>query len=146
MTEVFEYQTGAFPGSGGLTLTYQSWRPRDRSPHAVVIAVHGLGDHSGLYAPGVEHLVPRGYAWYGFDLRGHGRSPGPRGHIQSWAEYREDLRAFLGLIGEMEPGRTRFLLGNSLGGLIVLDYALHYPESLDGVVAIGAPLGRIGVP
>jgi alpha-beta hydrolase superfamily lysophospholipase len=38
------------------------------------------------------------------------------------------------------------LLGNSLGGLVVLDYAGRRPDGLRGVVAIAPPLGRIGTP
>ena len=50
------------------------------------------------------------------------------------------------LVRQEESGRPLFLLGNSLGGLIVLEYALHYPEGLRGVIAASPPLGRLGVP
>jgi alpha-beta hydrolase superfamily lysophospholipase len=45
-----------------------------------------------------------------------------------------------------EPALPVFLMGNSLGGIIGLDYALHYPEGLRGVIAVAAPLGTLGVP
>jgi alpha-beta hydrolase superfamily lysophospholipase len=94
---------GPFSGFGGLPLYYQSWRP-EGDPRAVLIIVHGFGEHSGRYMNVVNHLVPRGYAIYALDHRGHGRSPGPRGHINSWEEFREDVRAFVRKVAETEPG------------------------------------------
>jgi alpha-beta hydrolase superfamily lysophospholipase len=38
------------------------------------------------------------------------------------------------------------VLGNSLGGLVVLEYALHHPDGLAGVIAAAPPLGELGVP
>jgi alpha-beta hydrolase superfamily lysophospholipase len=80
-------------------------------------------------------------------MRGNGRSPGQRAYLRSWREYREDLHAFLQRLRAWEPAELPlFLLGNSLGGLVVLDYALHYSESLAGVIAAAPALGKVGVP
>jgi alpha-beta hydrolase superfamily lysophospholipase len=130
------HSEGTFSGDSDLELYYQRWRPT-APPRAIVAFIHGIGGHSGqsTYTHLINHLGQRGYALYGMDLRGHGRSPGPRGHINQWAEYRADARAFLGLIQNAEPGRSVFLLGQSLGGLIVLEYAVRYPEGLRGVIA-----------
>ncbi|HYO58186.1 lysophospholipase [Archangium sp.] len=133
-----------FEGAGGLRLFGQRWRP-EGEPHAVLAIVHGFGEHSGRYQNVVGHLVPKGHAVYGFDLRGHGRSPGQRGHIGSWSEYREDVRAFLRWVSARESGRPVFLFGHSMGGLIVLDYALRHPEGLSGIIASGTPLNPGGV-
>jgi alpha-beta hydrolase superfamily lysophospholipase len=137
--------TGHFDGAGGVRLFRQCWRP-ERPPRAVVANLHGLGDHSGLYPTLVGHLLSQGIAVHAPDLRGNGRSPGQRAYIGSWDEFREDLRSFLDEVRREEPEVPLFLLGNSLGGLIVLDYALHYPEGLCGVIAASPPLGRLGVP
>jgi alpha-beta hydrolase superfamily lysophospholipase len=85
-------------------------------------------------------------AVHAFDLRGNGQSSGSRGHVDRWEDYREDLRRFLSFVDQDEPGRPRFLIGNSLGGLIVLDYALETPGTLRGVIAVGTPLGQLSVP
>ena len=47
----------------------------------------------------------------GYDLRGHGRSEGKRGHINSWDEYRDDLRIFINLAKQIKPDRPMFILG-----------------------------------
>lgn len=135
---------GTFKGAGGLSLYYQSWHPQDRS-RAVVAIVHGLGAHSGLFLPAVEYLVSLGYAVYAFDLRGHGHSPGQRGHINRWTEFREDLSAFLQQIWTQEPNCPCFVWGHSLGGAIVLDYALRSPQGLRGAIVTAPALGKVGV-
>jgi alpha-beta hydrolase superfamily lysophospholipase len=136
---------GAFAGCHGLSLFRRTWRPPG-PPRALLINLHGLGDHSALYGALVDRAVASGLAVHAFDLRGNGRSPGRRGHVDAWSDYREDLHCFVELVRREEPGRPIFLLGNSLGGLIVLDYALHYPGGLRGVIAAAAPLGRLSVP
>jgi alpha-beta hydrolase superfamily lysophospholipase len=123
-----------FQGADGLDLYCQYWRPEGET-RAVLAIVHGFGEHSGRYANVVSHLVPRGFAIYGFDLRGHGRSAGERGHINAWGEYREDVRAFLEFVRHEKPDRQRFLMGHSLGGLIVLEFVLHGAEGLRGLIA-----------
>jgi len=139
-----DHLEGTFQGFGGLELYYQRWRP-EGEPKAVLAIVHGFGEHSGRYDNVVNWLVPKGYAIYAFDLRGHGRSPGQRSYINRWAEYREDVRAFLTFVQEQEPGRPLFLMGHSMGGLIVLEYTLHYPEGLQGVIGSGPALAQTGV-
>ena len=134
-----------FRAPDGAELLRRAWRPAD-PPHAVLVNVHGLGDHSGLYPALADYFPPRGWALHALDLRGNGRSPGRRGHIPRWADYRADLGRFLDLVRAEEAGRPLFLLGHSLGGLVVLDYALAHPEGLRGVIAVAPPVGRVGTP
>jgi alpha-beta hydrolase superfamily lysophospholipase len=136
---------GHFTGAGGTRLFRRVWRPAGPA-RAALINLHGLGDHSGLYPALVEYLTDRGIAVHAPDLRGNGRSPGQRGFVRRWEDFREDLRAFVARVRAEEPGLPLFLLGNSLGGLIVLDYAIHHPDGLRGVIAAAPPLGRLGVP
>ncbi len=137
-------QEGTFSGYGGSELYYQCWQPESR-PKAILAITHGHGEHSGRYGNVVNWFVPRGYAVYAFDLRGHGRSAGPRGHIERWDEFREDLAAFLAFVREHEPGQTLFLVGHSMGGLITMEYVLHYPQGLAGVVVSGPLLSQPGI-
>lgn len=136
---------GTFPGHDGATLFRRAW-PAAGRPRGVLINLHGLGDHSGLY-PGVsDHFTGGGFAVHAPDLRGNGRSPGARGHIRAWSEYREDLHCFVTLVRAEAPGLPLFVLGHSLGGLIALEYAMHHADGLRGVIASAPPLGRLGVP
>jgi len=135
---------GTFNGHGGTELYYQRWRP-EVAPKATLAVVHGFGEHSGRYGNVVDWFVPQGYTVHAFDLRGHGRSPGKRGHINRFADVREDVRSFLTLVSREEPDRPVFLLGHSQGGLIVLNYVLHDPAGLAGVVASGPLLGQLAI-
>jgi alpha-beta hydrolase superfamily lysophospholipase len=130
---------GFFQGVGGAKLYYQCWWS-EKDPLAVLGIIHGFGEHSGRYMNVVTYLTFHGYKLYGFDHRGHGRSPGQRGHINHWGDYRGDVRAFLQMIIKQEPGRPMFLLGHSMGALIVLDYILRDPEGLRGAITSGAPI------
>ena len=138
------HQEGTFSGYGGSELYYQCWQPESR-PKAILAITHGHGEHSGRYGNVVNWFVPRGYAVYAFDLRGHGRSAGPRGHVERWDEFREDVSAFLALVREREPGQTLFLVGHSMGGLIALEYVLHHPQGLAGVIVSGPLLSQPGI-
>ncbi|MDZ8080016.1 MAG: lysophospholipase [Nostoc sp. SerVER01] len=142
-----QHKADTFEGVGKLKLYYQSWYPQGKVK-AILAIVHGLGAHSDRYNNLIQHFIPKQYAVYGFDLRGHGRSPGQRGYINRWSEFREDLRAFLELIKTQHPGSPIFLLGHSLGSVIVLDYALRYPQkasALQGVITLAPALGKVGV-
>lgn len=133
-------RSGTFQGAGKLELYYQSWHPQALAK-AVLVVVHGHGGHSGIFTRLVEYLVDRDYIIYSFDLRGHGRSPGQRGYINSWAEYRADLAAFLQLIKTQESQLPLFLIGQSMGGTIVLDYLLKECQQLQGLILMSPALG-----
>lgn len=141
-----EHLEGRFSGLGGLQLYYQAWLPTDRRDRAVIVNLHGLGDHSGLYPNLASHFPARGIPVYAYDMRGNGRSPGQRAYVSGWREYREDLHAFLDLVRKSEAQVPLFLLGNSLGALVVLDYAMKYPAGLAGIIGAAPPLGELGVP
>ncbi len=140
-------QEGTFKGVEGIDLYYQSWHPEGKVKGILVI-IHGLGGHSGRYSNIVKYLIPKQYAVYALDLRGHGRSSGQRGYINSWADFREDLQAFLQLIQTQQPKSPVFVLGHSLGAIIVLDYVLRYPQEvsrLQGAIALAPAIGKVGV-
>lgn len=135
-----QHSEGTLQGADGLELYLQSWRP-DETPVAALALVHGLGEHSGRYQNLVDYFVTRGYAIHSFDLRGHGRSPGPRGYFGSWDDVRGDVGSLLRHVVRTEGDRPLFLVGHSLGGLIVLEFVLHDggpAVALDGVV-VSAP-------
>ncbi len=131
---------GYFEASGGLKLFYQRTLP-NIPEKSVVILLHGLGDHltGASYTEITQHLASKGHAVYAYDARGHGYSPGARGYINDWSEFREDLGVFVRFVQAHELGKPLFLLGFSMGALTTLDYALEYPQGLAGVIAVSAP-------
>jgi len=117
----------------GNELFARAWHPQSE-PRAAIALVHGLGEHSGRYQSVAAHFTQAGYIVHSFDLRGHGRTPGPRGHSPSIDIMLQDIDFLLAKISQAYPDLPRFLYGHSLGGLLALNYALHYKTNLYGVI------------
>ena len=124
--------------AGGATLHTRQWEP-DGPVRAVVVLVHGLGEHSGRYGHVAARLTGAGYAVASFDLRGHGASDGRRGDTR-FADAFGDIDVVLTRAAERWPGRPAFLYGHSLGGLLVVAYTLDRRPAVAGVVATGPAL------
>lgn len=123
----------------GLALFSQAWLPDD-APRAVVLLVHGVGEHSDRYQHVAAHLVGRGYAVYAIDHRGHGRSDGDRAFIRDFQQYVDDLRLLFEQIRAEQPGAPVFIYGHSMGSIIALLFALRYQNELAGVITTGTAL------
>ena len=139
MDEHFEF---SLQSSDGLTLFGQGWEPAS-DPRAVVCLVHGLGEHSSRYAHLAKAIGDAGYAMVAIDLRGHGKSSGKRGHFQSYELVLDDLSLLIEDSKRRFPGLPTFLYGHSLGGGMVLNYALRKNTDLSGIIATGPTL-RLG--
>jgi len=123
-----------------LKLHGQGWEP-DAETKAAVCLVHGLGEHSGRYGHVGEAFNRAGYALVACDLRGHGRSNGPRGHAPNYSALMSDIAGLLDTAAIRYAACPRFLYGHSLGGNLVLHYALRQRPDLAGIIAT-APLFR----
>ncbi len=125
---------------GTFGLYYRRWLPDDE-PRATLVIVHGLAEHCARYGNVVHYFVPRGYAVHGFDLPGHGRSGGQRVYVEHFSEFTDALATFLDMARRRHPGRPIFLLGHSMGGLIVARFLIGRREGLRGAI-ISAPAVR----
>jgi alpha-beta hydrolase superfamily lysophospholipase len=121
----------------GLKIFAQAWIPESEIK-AVVCLVHGLGEHASRYKQLPVDLTNSGFALMGFDLRGHGKSEGKRGHTPNYGAYLSDITKLLNEACERFPGKKLFLYGHSMGGNLVINYTLRYPSSkISGVIATG---------
>jgi alpha-beta hydrolase superfamily lysophospholipase len=128
---------GILKGQRGLNLYYQGWLPA-QAPCAVLAIVHGLAEHSGRYMNVVNHFVPLGYAVYGLDHRGHGKSSGLRGYVDSFSDYLNDLETFLGVVRRNHLNKPFFMLGHSIGATIATAYLCqHKGSGINGLIASG---------
>lgn len=134
----------AIEGVGGALLFSEAWNP-ESAPKAVVALVHGVTEHCGRYSNLVQPMVDAGIAVHGFDLRGHGRSQGTRGHVDSWRDYTRDLERVLASIRKIHVSVPVFLFGHSLGSLIALAFAMESPGIVQGVVVSGVAIDPVGV-
>jgi lysophospholipase len=100
---------------------------------ANIVIIHGVGEHSGRYIETAENLFERGFNIYTGDLLGHGLSDGHRIYIDSMDDYMENVAFFISRVGNEKP---LFILGHSMGGLIVLYYMLtKKDQKVEGVIA-----------
>jgi alpha-beta hydrolase superfamily lysophospholipase len=136
-------ETWNWKSEADLELFARDWVP-DGKARAVVCLVHGLGEHSGRYEGVGTAFTKGGLVLSGFDLRGHGRSSGQRGHFPSLAAVMGDIHTHIRLARERHPGIPAFLFGHSLGGLLVLAYGTYHQHDLCGVIA-NAPALRTPV-
>ena len=131
-----KHQEGTFRGIRSSKIYYQTWLP-EGEPKASLLLVHGLAEHSGRYMNVVNHLVPAGYAAYGLDHVGHGKSDGDRVYVDRFEDYIVTLKAFFDMIREWQPEKPVFLIGHSMGGLIGAAYLLDHQNELAGAVLSG---------
>lgn len=125
----------------GTALYVQRWRPTTGAPKAIVAIHHGLADHSDRYAELATALVHAGYAVWAFDMRGHGRSAGPRVAMATMDTMLDDVDAFLAHVRAQDPNLPIYLYGHSIGGLITCLYTIErVPDAhaLAGVI-LAAP-------
>jgi len=101
---------------------------------AIIIFVHGLGEHIQRYYHWAELLAGEEIGFTGMDLPGHGRSDGVRGNIKNYSRTDEMLEILLDNVSKTFPGLPVFIYGHSLGGGIVLDYILRKKPAIKGAI------------
>ena len=117
----------------GLSLYFQGWLVEDEQK-GVICLIHGLGEHSGRYAYWASLLNQAGYSVMSYDLRGHGKSGGQRGHVSSFDDYLKETDHLIKVGNDRSPEVPCFLYGHSLGGLIINLYVLRRRPQIAGVV------------
>ena len=101
---------------------------------AVIVLVHGLGEHTGRYSHVAAMFKKQGIGFAGVDLPGHGKSDGRRGNIASYAIVSEMIDILLSSCKKTFPGVPLYLYGHSLGGGIALDYLLRKNPKINGAI------------
>lgn len=127
---------------GGIRIAYRAWPvPGARTTFAVV---HGLGEHSGRYERFAQGMAKHGSGTFAVDLRGHGKSPGPRGHVDSWLQWIEDVSAFVARVASIAGGEV-IPLGHSFGGATVLSAVLSGKLSNSRRFIVSSPALKVKV-
>jgi alpha-beta hydrolase superfamily lysophospholipase len=122
----------------GRAIHAVEWRP-EGGAKGVVALVHGIGEHSGRYLHMAEAYCQAGYGMLAFDLPGHGRSEGKRGHA-SYALIMDQIDRLLDEARSRFPGAPVFLYGHSMGGAVSLVHILDRRPTLAGAVVTSPPL------
>lgn len=134
-----EHIEGKFTGQKAFSLYYEAWLPPE-DLKTILLVSHGWAEYSGRYANLVNHFVPKGYAVYGLDHRGHGKSEGLRGYVERFSEYLDDLKTFYDIVHGKHADTKIFLIGHSMGGAIATAYTVRHQNELAGLILSGAVL------
>jgi len=112
------------------------------SPETTIVLVHGFGANSEPYQRAASAWAEAsGARVVALDLRGHGRSDGKPGRLDYFGEYATDLADVIGALRKEGSGKI-ILAGHSMGGGIVLTYALKPGVSPDAYLLIAPLLGN----
>lgn len=104
-----------FRASDGLLLYRRAYRP-PAAPVGDLLLGHGIGEDSSRYIQAARAFAEAGWRTVTWDLRGHGRSEGPRGYVSRWSRYHDDLTEQVDAL--QSEGRPLIVTGHSMGGLI----------------------------
>ncbi len=112
----------------------QYWQPS--TVKAVVVLIHGMGEHATRYADFViPKLTNNGFGVVAFDQFGHGKTTGKRGHNPGFEAVLESVSCAIQKAKSVFGEVPLFLYGHSMGGNVAINYALQKEHQLTGVVA-----------
>ena len=118
----------------GYALPLKIWRPQGES-RAVLLALHGMNDYLNGFASTGETLTEQGITLIAYDQRGFGSSEG-RGLWHGTERLTRDLRSMLALLRSRYPDQPLYLLGESMGGAVVLAAMRDAPLATDGIILV----------
>ena len=136
--EISASEKGAEEGRLANKVFYRHWPVPQ--PSAVILLVHGLGEHSGRYQEFAQFMNARRIAVVAPDHVGHGLSPGPRAFCRRATDFTAPLDTLRDMIDDWYPGQPCFLVGHSMGGLISARYLLDHQCEFAGCALSGAAL------
>ena len=124
---------GHITGARDTAIFHQYWEP-EASQRALLLIVHGAGEHGARYADFARLCNARGYVVAAIDHVGHGRSGGIPGDLVDFDDYLQDLNQWRELLRTRFPDLPQFLVGHSMGGLVAGRYLLGHQAEFAGAV------------
>ncbi len=126
-------EEGRFTTQDGMALFERRWLPEGET-RAHVVLIHGYGEHCGRYGYVAEVFNAAGIAVHTYDQRGFGKSPGKRGRVDDIDVLVTDADSFAGHVKERFDGKPWFMMGHSMGGMVLAAYAQTHETDAAGYV------------
>ncbi|KAJ3669166.1 hypothetical protein LUZ60_011116 [Juncus effusus] len=143
--EHLKYEEEFISNSRGIRLFTCKWLPLETKPKALIFLLHGVAAECSVSLQGTAiKLVQAGYAVYGIDYEGHGKSDGTKGYISNFDHLVSDCSDHFKNICEKEENKNkkRFLFGFSMGGAVAINMNKKDPLFWNGAVLL-APMCKI---
>jgi len=120
----------------GYVLPLSVWKPQGEI-RAVVLALHGMNDYRHAFADVGVHLAASGIATYAYDQRGFGETAW-RGMWAGTGRMVLDMETMAALLHARYPAVPLYLLGDSMGGAVLLASLSHNPgpQDVSGMVLV----------
>ncbi|MDR1895057.1 MAG: lysophospholipase [Spirochaetales bacterium] len=148
-------ESGTFLSSEKRTsIVYTRWFDDAAPPKAILLIAHGMSEYAGRYGDFAGFMVQKGWAVYGNDHLGHGKTAAPedRGYLSGKGGRHylvEDMRTLLKKAKEDFPGVKVIFLGHSMGSFIARLFCMKYSQEIDGAIFMGTcgpnPISGAGV-
>ena len=120
----------------GTELPLKSWQPSEQDIKSVIIAIHGFNDYSNFFQQTGQYFSQHNTLSYAYDQRGFGQTA-TRGLWAGIDTYNADLSCFIQLVRNKHPAVPIFLLGESMGGAIVISAMTQStPLPVDGIILV----------
>ncbi|MEP7452258.1 alpha/beta fold hydrolase [Phyllobacterium sp. SB3] len=129
-------EEATFRTHDGTELFYRKWPSKSGKPKGAIILLHRGHEHGGRVAHLVEELGLGDFAFYAWDARGHGRSPGERGYSPSFAASVRDLDSFIKHISEIGnfPVEDIAVVAQSVGAVLAATWVHDYAPPIRALV------------
>lgn len=128
----------------GVNIAVRTWfNPREES-QAIIVILHGMGGHGGYYKYLAERVLSYGLLIASPDLRGHGYSEERWGDLKM-RDLLADVKQLLDHFKSVYPEKPIFLLGESMGGCVVINFLRDYANdsiNLQGVILFSPGIGK----
>ena len=125
-----------FATHDGVDLFYRHWPSQSAQARGAIVLFHRGHEHSGRVAHLADELDLPDYDMFAWDARGHGRSPGERGHSPSFATSVRDVQTFVDHIRSAHgfaPGSIA-VIAQSVGAVLAATWVHDYAPRIRALV------------
>ncbi|XP_059666189.1 caffeoylshikimate esterase-like [Cornus florida] len=140
-----KYEEEFILNSRGMKLFTCRWLPENCEPKALIFLCHGYGMECSISMKGTGiRLANAGFGVYGMDYEGHGKSSGLQGYVPCFDDLVSDCSDHFSSVCERKENKKkmRIIMGESMGGAVVLLLHRKKPDFWDGAVLV-APMCKI---
>ncbi|ESS74016.1 alpha/beta hydrolase fold protein [Methyloglobulus morosus KoM1] len=124
----------------GASLPLHQWLPKAGDTKAVLVALHGFNDYGQFFDQPGKYLIRQGIACFAYDQRGFGGAP-KRGLWAGVSTYIDDLRGMVQLLKQRYPHQPIYLLGESMGGAVIITALSQIPmPGIEGIILVAPAL------
>ncbi|MHA1148329.1 MAG: lysophospholipase [Promethearchaeota archaeon] len=142
-----DFESDYFESFDCKKIFYRTWKPLGEVQKIVLIA-HGMAGHGEFFVLLADKLIHEGIMVISPDFRHHGHSDGKKGDLPSFKKILKDYHLFMEFIRKKHPKIPIFLLGESMGGAVSINFAKYFPDDfqkLSGIVLF-APAIKLNFP